>query len=105
MIELNWQQDNYGFYSQETSVVSGSTSDAIKMEFNVTPTIYLFPSGRAYIEYTGDLIDVVEAGNAEWVKWPIGNSRRAVSDTLLGTATAIRLVSINGAATVKVVAK
>ena len=105
MIELNWQQSNYGFYSQEASVVGGATSDAIKMEFNVTPTVYLFPSGRAYIEYTGDSIADVEAGSADWVKWPLGNSRKAVSDTLLGTATAIRLVSVNGAATVKVVAK
>ena len=107
MINLEWKQDNndYGYFFAEASVEDGQTSDFIKLEHNALTTVYAFPEGRCTVEYTPDDVATINAGNADWLSWPKGRVRRDTSDTILGVVSAVRLVSDNGAARVKIRAK
>ena len=106
MIELEWQeQDGYGFYKASVSVTGGNTSDYVKMNFNTQTSVAVYPNNRARCEFTISPITDVEAGTATWIRWPRGNVRRDTADTLIGVASAVRLVSVSGAATMEVLAK
>ena len=107
MINLEWKQDgnDYGYFFAETSVASGATSDFVKLEHNVLTTVYVFPDSRCTVEYTPDDVATINAGAADWLPWPKGRVRNATSDTILGVASAVRLVSVNGAARMKIRAK
>lgn len=106
MITLNFNREgNYGVYSATVDVADGQTSDWVKLEYNTSTSVAVHPDGRAYCEYTLTPFDDVVAGNAKWIAWPLGRIRNPDSDFLIGAATAIRLVSENGAATMEVLAK
>ena len=107
MIELVWQDETeeYGYYRASVTVASGDASDYVKTNYNTQPTVAVYPSGRCYVEYTLSTPAVIDAGNAEWIKWPIGNTRRNAADTVVGVVSAVRLVSITGAATMEVLSK
>lgn len=105
MIRLQWQtsSDGYGFWRANVSVSSGQTSDYILVNYNLTrTTVAVYPATRAKAQYTVSSPEMVAAGTAKWIDWPIGNTNRDATDTLLGIATAIRLVSIVGAASMEV---
>lgn len=109
MITLDFNSNgNYGVYSAEVSVSSGNTSDWVKLEYNTSTSVAVHPSGangRAKCEYTLSDFDLVQSGGARWLDWPLGNVRQSDADFIIGAATAVRLVSINGAAVMEVLAK
>ena len=106
MITLEFNRSgNYGVYSATSSVEDGETSDWIKLEYNTSTSVAVHPEGRAKCEYTLTPFDDVVAGNAKWLDWPLGIIRNSDADFIIGAATAIRLVSISGAASIEVLAK
>ena len=107
MIELVWQDETneYGYYRASTSVADGETSDYIKANYNTQPTVAVYPAGKCYVEYTLSSPSEIDAGNAEWINWPIGNTKKNAADTVIGVISAVRLVSVNGAATMEVLSK
>lgn len=106
MISLVWKQgEDYGYFYNETSVASGATSDFVKLEHDTQATVYIFPDNRAKVQFTGDDISVLAAGGGDWLDWPLGTVNRDDADTIVGVVSAVRLVSVNGAATMKVRAK
>lgn len=109
MITLEFNSNgNYGVYSAEVSVADGETSDFVKLEYNTATSVAVHPSGtdgRARCEYTLSGFDLVQAGNARWLNWPLGNIRNSDADFIIGAATAVRLVSVRNSAVMEVLAK
>lgn len=108
MITPKWQevQGEYGTYRATTSVVDGGTSDAVQILYNSARTsVGLYPEGEAYVAYTLSPIADVNNDTATWIKWPLGNLTVNGADSLISTATAVRLVSVTGAATIDVVSQ
>lgn len=106
MITLEWQeQDGYGFYKTKVDVAAGATSDYIKLNFNTETSVAVYPTNRARCEFSVSPLADVEAGTATWIAWPLGNVRTESADTIIGVASAIRLVSDAGSATMEVLAR
>ncbi len=94
-----------GFYSAKVSVTAGNTSDFVKLPYNAETTVAVYPDTRARCEFTISPIADVEAGTATWLTWSLGTVTNDDADTLLGVASAVRLVSEQGAATMEVISK
>lgn len=109
MIRLKFNGNgNYGVYSAEVSVDDGETSDFVKLEYNTATSVAVHPSGGnglAKCQYTLSDFDLVQAGSARWLDWPLGNVRSSDADFIIGAATAVRLVSTRNAAVMEVLAK
>lgn len=112
MINLNWNTNSgYGFWDAVVTVGSGETSDFVRLNYDATTSVAVFPSSggdRAKCQYTLTKIDEVSSGNGRWLDWPKGTvNGNAVgeSDTIVGVVTAVRLVSVNGPATMEVIAR
>lgn len=106
MIRLEWQnsQSGYGFWRSRVDVSGGGTSDYILLNYNTTrTTVGVYPTTRAKAQYTISSVEMIDAGTAKWIDWPIGASTSNKTDTLLGIATAVRLVSLVGAASMEIV--
>lgn len=97
--------EGFGFYYTEVSVTGGQTSDYVKLPYNAQSSVAIYPNNRAKVQYSLSSIDKLEADTADWIDWPLGSINRNDSDTIIGTATAVRLVSVNGTARMEVLAK
>lgn len=103
MISLLWSDDNYGFWRAGVSVTGGGTSDWIMVNYNnARTTVAVYPTTRAKAQYTIDSPEEIAAGTAVWIDWPIGAITSPRTDTLIGVATGIRLVSLVGSASMEV---
>ena len=103
MINLVWDGEQYGFWRASASVAGGQTSDWILVNYNNSrTTVAVYPTTRAKAQYTVDPVSKINAGTAVWIDWPVGNITSPRTDTLMGVCTAIRLVSIVGAASMEV---
>lgn len=103
MIKLQWSDQTYGFWRADVTVTSGQTSDWVMVNYNNSrTTVAVYPSGRAKAQYTVASEAEINAGTATWIDWPLGAANTARTDTLLGVATGIRLVSITGSAKMEI---
>lgn len=98
-------EEGFGFYYVEVSVTGGQTSDYVKLPYNAQSSVAIYPNNRAKVQYTLSSIDKLEAGTADWIDWPLGSINRNDSDTIVGVATSVRLVSDNGVARMEVLAR
>jgi len=106
MITLDWQTgEGYGYFYKEVSVVGGATSDYVRLEHDTITSVALYPNNRAKVQYSLSNYTKLDAGTADWIDWPLGSINRNDADTIIGVASAIRLVSDNGAARMEVLAK
>ncbi len=106
MIILEWQSgDGYGYFYKEVEVTSGQTSDYVKIEHDTITSVAIYPQGRAKVQYSLSSLQKLDASEAEWIDWPIGAITRNDADTIIGVASAVRLVSLNGDAKIEVLAK
>lgn len=105
MIKLQWQDNTngYGFWRAWINVSNGGISDYILLNYNTSrTTVAVYPSTRAKAQYTISSTAMIDAGTAKWIDWPIGATTADKTDTLLGIATAIRLVSLIGTASMEI---
>lgn len=106
MITLEWQTEvGYGYFYKEVSVNNNETSDYVRLEHDTITSVAVYPDNRAKVQYSLSSIDKLENDTADWIDWPLRNVRRNSADTIVGVAIAIRLVSVNGAARMEVLAK
>lgn len=106
MNSLEWAgEDNFGYYYYKETVAGGATSDPVLLPFNVTISAAVYPLNRAKIQATISTKEDVENGTANWVDWNLGVVNQNSSDALVGAATAIRLVSEQGEATMEVIGR
>lgn len=93
------------FFSGKVTVATGETSDYAILPYNAESSVAVYPSGRAKCQYTLSKVADVEAGTATWIDWPLGVVSANDADTIIGVASAVRLVSLQGEATMEVIAK
>lgn len=106
MITLIWQTgEGYGYFYREVSVADGQTSDYVRLEHDTETSVALYPGNRAKVQFTLSDISKLEAGTADWIDWPLGTINRNDADTIVGVVSAVRLVSVNNAARMEVLAK
>ncbi len=103
MISLEWSDSTYGFWRASVTVAAGATSDWVMVNYNNSrTTVAVYPTTRAKAQYTVDSPAKINAGTAVWIDWPVGAITSARTDTLMGVATGIRLVSVVGAASMEI---
>ena len=101
------QTPGQAVYEYQETVADGVTSEFIMAPDNAGKlrdwSVAVIPAGTARVEYTLSGRDTVAAGGGNWQQWDDGNVTSITSD-LLGPVTAVRVVSVTGAATIEVVA-
>ena len=97
--------DEYGFYRAKVTVADGETSDYVKMNYNTDAAVAVYPSNRACVEYSISSPADIDAGNGEWIKWPLGTVKSNAEDAIIGVISAVRLVSESGAATMEILSR
>lgn len=108
MIKQVWQggNDEYGTYRAQVTVADGGTSDSVQIIYSSSRTsVGVYPEGEAYVVYTISTPAEVSSETAEWIKWPLGNLTAPDADSLISTATAVKLVSVSGSAKMDVVSQ
>lgn len=61
-------------------------------------------SGTARVEFTLSSPEVIEAGNARWIAWPLGDVSSGRADALISAVTAVRGVA-SGSAVLEICAR
>ena len=88
-----------GYHYSET-ISTGATGDDVvipPLAPGKEPTCTIVAGANTgYFEFTTDSDAAVEAGTATWVTWALGTSTGTVSDTIEGTVTGLRGVSVSG---------
>lgn len=86
----------------EDTVADGETGEHIFVWGRIA-SIALHPAGTAKVQFTLSKTSLVKAGTARWLDWARGDITSAAADIPEGPVTAVRAVSITGAATLEVV--
>jgi len=96
----------FGYKRAELVIASGQTSSPLIVDiiYNAM-TIAVIPQGSAKAQYTICTKEDIDIDKAVWFDWNIEETTVAAADTVYGVVTAIRLVSLSGNATIKVVAR
>ncbi len=96
----------FGYNRAELSVTGGATSQPVIVDviYNAM-TVGVIPQGTAKAQFTLCDKSTIQNDTATWFDWDIGETSEASADTIYGVVSAIRLVSINGSAILKVVAR
>jgi len=106
-VQIMGHDSDDGRYHHAETVADGATSDPVLMPSiqNHDPyakpvTLYISPAGggSARIETTLSTRALVEAGAAVWFAWSAGSVSVPTSQLLQGPVTALRCVSVSGAA-------
>ena len=109
MVKRNFRLNHDGIgYRFSEVITDGATGNDIHIPSlppGKTPTVVIRAgAGSGNVEFTMSDDDDVLAGTATWDQyWPLGASTGTVADTLEGTVTGIRGVSISGEITIEVV--
>lgn len=86
----------------EESVGNGETGNPVIL-YGRPVSLALHPAGTAKVQFTLSGDNLVVAGTARWIDWARGNVTVATADISEGDVTAVRAVSVSGAAVLEVI--